>query len=68
MNKPIINPSTLSEEQREVINRVYKTASFVGNESIVNTLEWLFGSEFFNQKGEWYGICSSRQRRKRVHL
>lgn len=60
MTTPIIDPSTLSEGQREVIREQYSinkslTPSEVQNAyqiGIVYTFEWLFGSEFFtNQKG-----------------
>lgn len=59
---PIINPSTLTEEQKDTISKMYsaeKDLEFSGeteNEktigrSICMTLEWLFGYNYFN-KGE----------------
>lgn len=59
MDKPIINPATLSEEQREAIRNKYAEVKeiplvlgnseiFAGDEAM---FEWLFGSEFF-KKGE----------------
>lgn len=63
MNKPIIDPSTLTEEQREAIrvqyltNEVFPTGFNATTVQVCKAsngiLEWLFGSEFFtNQKGE----------------
>lgn len=62
MNKPIIDPSTLTEEQREEIRKEYNLN--VESEDRSNgpveehwysgrnlTLLWLFGEEFF-EKGE----------------
>lgn len=59
MNTPIIDPLTLSEEQREAIRKKYAEVKeisavigdnefFAGDEAV---FEWLFGSEFF-KKGE----------------
>lgn len=59
MSTPIIDPSTLSEEQREAIRAKYAEVKeislvlgnseiFAGDEAV---FEWLFGSEFF-KKGE----------------
>ena len=62
MNKPIIDPSTLTEEQREAIRNLYDdfnqlelhgasiTDRSAGRNQCI-TLEWLFGSDFF-KKGE----------------
>lgn len=67
MNKPIIDPSTLSEEQREAIRGQYnhlqklweyyhkENAGLVANvfAGHLEAFEFIFGSEFFtNQKGE----------------
>jgi len=60
MNTPIIDLSTLSEEQREVIKEQYEinktiTQSEVQNAyqiGIVQTFEGLFSQDFFNEKGE----------------
>ncbi len=61
MNKPIINPSTLSKEQREAITKMYNRFAYYGrrkdtecNECIQclacdKILDVLFGSEFFQQ-------------------
>lgn len=62
MDKPIINPSTLSEEQREAIRDEYSlnvewencSSSAVEEHWYSGrnlTLLWLFGEEFF-KKGE----------------
>lgn len=67
MNKPIIDPSTLSEEQREAIRERYALlesgeygdvvcGGIIECESdalafAMDEYEWLFGSEFF-KKGE----------------
>lgn len=58
MNKPIIDPSKLSEEQRASLRKSYWVAkTYLGlyNESLryvgigrTTLLEALFGSEFFN--------------------
>lgn len=59
MTTPIINPATLSEEQREAIRTKYAEVKeislvlgnseiFAGDEAV---FEWLFGTEFF-KKGE----------------
>ncbi len=59
MTTPIINPATLSEEQREAIRTKYAEVKeislvlgnseiFAGDEAV---FEWLFGEEFF-KKGE----------------
>ncbi|MCM1093768.1 MAG: hypothetical protein NC421_07430 [Lachnospiraceae bacterium] len=64
MNKPIINPSTLSEEQREAIRNAVKEIredafpvcefeeKLIFAEDAISYFEWLFGSDFFKQKGE----------------
>jgi len=59
MSTPIIDPSTLTEEQREEIKAQYEinkiiTQSEVQNAfqiGIIQTFEWLFGEDFF-KKGE----------------
>ncbi len=65
MNKPIIDPSTLSEEQREAIRQKHRSCMATINSQWkpkyydireqkrvqAHTLEWLFGSAFF-KKGE----------------
>lgn len=65
MNTPIIDPSTLSEEQREAISEKYRSCIATINSqwkpkyydireqkrAQAYTLAWLFGSEFF-KKGE----------------
>lgn len=35
--------------EREKVVELYENASFVGNESITNTLNYLFGTSMFNQ-------------------
>ena len=79
MNKPIISPSTLSEEQKDAIRKLYancissnelireqekanliknKVVAFRStfacgmNQGAMAAMTKLFGSEFFNQKGE----------------
>ncbi len=67
MTTPIIDPSTLSEEQREAISQKYHSCIATiksqwkpkhhdireQKRSQAQALVWLFGSEFFtNQKGE----------------
>lgn len=60
MNKPIIDPSTLSEEQREAIRERYALMKVGIRECeayelafVLDEYEMLFGKEFFiNQKGE----------------
>ena len=79
MNSPIINPSSLCEEQREAIRKLYvncissnelireqekanliknKVVAFRStfacgmNQGAMAAMTKLFGSEFFNQKGE----------------
>lgn len=66
MNTPIIDPATLSEEQREAIREKYRSCIATiksqwkpkysdmreQKRAQAYTLVWLFGSEFFNQKGE----------------
>ncbi|MBD5199365.1 MAG: hypothetical protein HDS83_03120 [Bacteroidales bacterium] len=54
---PIINPSTLTEEQREAIKAEYADNIFFCNakdpmlKTTANeTLEWLFGEELFKSK------------------
>lgn len=61
MNNPIINPATLSDEQREAIKAMYsaekqlelscetENEKTVGR-SICMTLEWLFGYNYFNKE------------------
>lgn len=60
---PIIDPSTLSEEQREAIKLDYEANKLnledaeLGYKWLITgemrNMEWLFGKEFFtNQKGE----------------
>lgn len=55
---PIINPATLSEEQREAIRTKYAEVKeitlvlgnseiFAGDEAV---FEWLFGKEFFDKE------------------
>ena len=59
MNKPLIDPSTLTEEQREAIKHKYEVSPNpydhqfnVGiGEVWLEAFEWLFGLEFF-KKGE----------------
>ena len=59
MTEPIINPATLTEEQREIIKAQYETATefdnrmakFYYQHGMLKTLEWLFGLNFF-KKGE----------------
>ena len=61
MTAPIIDPSTLSEEQREAIrvqyitNEVFPTGFNATTTQVCKAtngiLEWLFGAEFF-KKGE----------------
>ena len=58
MNTPIIDPSTLTEEQRDIIKEQYEINNnpthIIQNAfeiGIVQTFEWLFGKEFF-EKGE----------------
>ena len=54
MEKPIIDPSTLSEEQRDAILKVYEylktvriySARFQG---YYEALTWLFGEDFFKK-------------------
>lgn len=64
MNKPIIDPSTLSEEQRDAISEKYRSCIATINSQWkpkyhdireqkreqAYTLVWLFGSEFFNKR------------------
>lgn len=63
MNNPIIDPSTLSEEQREAIRNKYNARADIIHDyeeidrastlTIVTDLfEVLFGEEFFKQKGK----------------
>ncbi len=66
MNTPIINPSTLTEEQREAIWQEYEVAKRFPtgeNKHVMKTsiavryiLVWLFGKDFFEstetKKGE----------------
>ena len=60
INTPIIDPSALTERQREKIKEQHEinnipTQSEIQNAfqiGIVQTFEWLFGEEFFNEKGE----------------
>lgn len=60
MTTPIIDPSTLTEEQREAIRKRYALMKVGIRECeayelshVMDEYEQLFGSEFFtNQKGE----------------
>lgn len=60
MNTPIINPSILSEEQREAIREEYNgwavfldTRDSHAAKFAIAAIEGIFGKEFFtNQKGE----------------
>lgn len=61
MTEPIINPSTLTDEQREAIKNLYDdfkqleiygasiTDRSAGRNQCV-TLEWLFGENFFKKE------------------
>ncbi len=56
MNKPIIDPSTLSEEQREAIKEEYQGwAVFLNTQDsksakfAIAALEQVFGTEFFEE-------------------
>jgi len=56
MREFIIDPSTLTEEQRKIIkqyiNRPFAasmTATYYA-QGMLDTLEWLFGKEFFKKK------------------
>ena len=63
MNKPLIDPSTLTEEQREEVRKCVKEIredafpvcefeeKLIFAEDAISYFEWLFGSEFF-KKGE----------------
>ncbi len=58
MTNPIINPSTLSEEQREAIREEYNgwavfldTRDELAAKFAIAAIEEIFGSEFF-KKGE----------------
>lgn len=58
MNTPIINPSTLSEEQRDAIREEYNgwavfldTRDELAAKFAIAAIEEIFGSEFF-KKGE----------------
>lgn len=57
MNTPIIDPSTLTEEQINIIKK-YISRPFADSMSetyyalgMMDTIEWLFGKDFF-EKGE----------------
>jgi len=63
MKIPIINPSTLTEKQRDIIKAEYHRATsdclsnlynvhYYENYQRMELLKWLFGEEFFNEKGE----------------
>ena len=58
MNTPIIDPSTLSEEQREAIREEYNgwavflnTRDELAAKFALAAIEEIFGSEFFFKKG-----------------
>ncbi len=53
MSTPIINPSSLTEEQREAIKAKYEAIIYlnqIGYQDKLDLLEWLFSKDFF--KGE----------------
>ncbi len=59
MTTPIIDPSTLSEEQREAIREEYdgwavflNTRDDLAAKFALAAIEEIFGKEFFKQKGE----------------
>lgn len=63
MNTPIIDPKTLTEEQREAIKKEYTLNSNLElvagsilqtyyQVGVYKTLEWIFGEEIFIKKGE----------------
>ncbi len=57
MTNPIIDPSTLTEEQREAIRKEYHDARIrcevlhIETHNRMSVFEWLFGKDFF-EKGD----------------
>ncbi len=56
MNSPVIDPQTLTEEQREKIREKYKSSKIAcevfhfETHDKMNVLEWLFGKSMFEKQ------------------